>query len=525
MDDNVLNVELNNKRSHVDLIADNNMQILQHQLLEMGFDLIMINKVITYFHVKTTDEALYYLIKNENDGLWNHPFIPLEQKENIQINNVIKDRNPEQLVNKAISQFRPEQQVCTICGEGIASHRIKEEEEKNDDNLSENIRVGNTKNIEMIEMKNKKEEEEKKEDDSLCGICLGEFENPIRVQNCNHKFCQECFVEYLNNKIKINDIEKIPCPNQKCNNKQIDENFFLQYLTEEQAYKYASFKSKNEIAKDPYKVFCPLCDSYAEIPKNIIIDKDILANNQLPQTELTCIKNQHKFCSCGRPIHEGKCYVPGEDIKKFIETEKIKKCPKCGFLIKKDRGCNHMICGNPTCKYEFCWLCMNESLPDHYRFGPCAGMQFADEDGLLYRIRDNPCLVCIYRIFQCFFCCLSIIAFLLCPPLTVVLLNFSSMILSPNPSSITTKRPLSSNMHRFLNTGIFCIIVSITLIILPIFYFFYVLVLTVFMIWFMFSMVKCLLYCFCCCCCIRDANRNNQDLISHEEVAEQNIQI
>ena len=134
MDDNVLNVELNNKRSHVDLIADNNMQILQHQLLEMGFDLIMINKVITYFHVKTTDEALYYLIKNENDGLWNHPFIPLEQKENIQINNVIKDRNPEQLVNKAISQFRPEQQVCTICGEGIASHRIKEEEEKNDDN-------------------------------------------------------------------------------------------------------------------------------------------------------------------------------------------------------------------------------------------------------------------------------------------------------------------------------------------------------------------------------------------------------
>ena len=184
-----------------------------------------------------------------------------------------------------------------------------------------------------------------------------------------------------------------------------------------------------------------------------------------------------------------------------------------------------MICGNPTCKYEFCWLCMNESLPDHYRFGPCAGMQFADEDGLLYRIRDNPCLVCIYRIFQCFFCCLSIIAFLLCPPLTVVLLNFSSMILSPNPWSITTKRPLSSNMHRFLNTGIFCIIVSITLIILPIFYCFYVLVLTVFMIWFMFSMVKCLLYCFCCCCCIRDADRNNQDLISHEEVAEQNIQI
>ena len=40
-----------------------------------------------------------------------------------------------------------------------------------------------------------------------------------------------------------------------------------------------------------------------------------------------------------------------------------------------------MTCGNPTCKYEFCWLCMKETKPGHYENTPCAGKQFLDTEG------------------------------------------------------------------------------------------------------------------------------------------------
>ena len=111
--------------------------------------------------------------------------------------------------------------------------------------------------------------------------------------------------------------------------------------------------------------------------------------------------NGHQFCSCGRPIHENECYHDEKEFKDLIETEKIKNCPKCGFLIKKMRGCNHMTCGNPICKYEFCWLCMNEAVPGHYEFGPCAGRQFFDPDSFSYRLEQNhPYLSLIYETFK-----------------------------------------------------------------------------------------------------------------------------
>ena len=56
-----------------------NIKNIQQNLIMMGFDIVMVNKILSIFNIKTEEEAIDYLIKSEN-GLWNHPFIPKEEE-------------------------------------------------------------------------------------------------------------------------------------------------------------------------------------------------------------------------------------------------------------------------------------------------------------------------------------------------------------------------------------------------------------------------------------------------------------
>ena len=450
----------------INISEDSIINKMQMNLIMMGFDIEMVNKVISIFKIKTEEEAIDYLIKSEN-GMWNHPFIPKEQEakeekkfvleppKNV-MNNVlskintikltssfsqkaddsINDINENDINNDNDTIKTKEEEICEICGESKDFHIIKEfKSEKNDDNLNskeeENKSFDDINNDDenanlIIENKdednNKKENEEIKEEQEQekeeeiepnpgeCKICMGEIENPVEIENCKHIFCQECFHSYLVNLITNNQIDTIPCPKNKCKNKNISEIFFSQFLTEQEYFKYRQFKAQNEIARDKKKIFCPLCDSYADIGDVNLASFDSNSPDYI-KTTLKC-KNGHDFCSCGRPIHEGKCYQDEDEFKDFVINEKIKKCPKCGFLIKKTQGCNHMICGNPICKYEFCWLCMQESVPNHFDYGPCAGKQFYDPDSFLNQLKINyPFLYII----ACFFIGIALlILFIIC---------------------------------------------------------------------------------------------------------------
>lgn len=57
-----------------------------------------------------------------------------------------------------------------------------------------------------------------------------------------------------------------------------------------------------------------------------------------------------------------------------------------------------MICTN--CKYEWCWLCLKESLPGHYdEGGNCEGLQFSK-----YQCFSNRFCVFLYHICLNFLC-------------------------------------------------------------------------------------------------------------------------
>lgn len=460
---------------------------LQESLLEMGFELRMINAVISHFNIQTKEEAIFYLVKT--DGQYNHQFIPRDTANQLS-DNTTPTRN---FMKTALSRFNSSnsQNVCEICLEPIESHRIKS-------NTNLNSNEMNAKN--KIYIENQK--------DDTCQICLSELTNPVVIENCRHKFCRECFYEYLRSKIIINDIDNIACPNSQCYNKKLSEEFFFRYLDDELILKYRTFKSQNEIARDPNKIFCPFCGSYAEIPKEKPINKDIDEVDQNTKKIYYCIKNNHKFCSCGRPIHDGLCYRPEKEFKSFLQTEKIKKCPKCGFLIKKDRGCNHMTCGNPSCKFEFCWLCMKECFPDHFNFGPCSGLQFVDEDSIVMKIRNYPGLYKTYIIFKCIFLLVELILCLICPTfffLRILFLSFYDFQISLS----FTRFPRFQKLVYYLSFS--CIIIAFT----PVYYFILLWFLGGLALWCSFKILKCSFFSICA-----SSNRSNSNLrIENQEIS------
>ena len=473
---------------------------IQQNLIMMGFDLEMINKIISYFKIRTEDEALDYLIKTE-DGMWNHPFIPkvinpedlnngfLEQPK-VMMNNVITRINSFKLTNNANlrssitmpntdsnqDEIIIQDNICEICGESKEFHKIKEYIAPNN-NINNNIINNNENNNILNEEENnsllngndikinikndtninnnkdiQKEDEEENLNPKECQICMGDLENPVEMEKCKHKFCEECFNSYLVNLINHNKIDQIPCPKNKCSNKELSEEFFSHFLSEQEYFKFRQFKSQNEIARDSKKIFCPLCDSYASIDG--ITEKYDSNSPNYKKSTLKC-QNGHEFCSCGRPLHENDCYHDDKEFKDYLAEEKIKKCPKCGFLIKKNKGCNHMTCGNPICRYEFCWLCMKEAVPNHFEYGPCAGKQFFDPDSLEYRFQmSHPYLYCIYYIFKCIFSLIFfIVAFFVTPGIGLSLFAYE-IIVENDSFRLSFKKKY---MKYIMFMGFFCV--------------------------------------------------------------------
>ena len=94
---NLINNDINNN-----IVFDSSIKKLQQNLFLMGFDILMINKIISYFNITTESEAIDYLIKDEN-GMWNHPFIPKEKFKEQTENSLL---NPQKIViNNVLIKF------------------------------------------------------------------------------------------------------------------------------------------------------------------------------------------------------------------------------------------------------------------------------------------------------------------------------------------------------------------------------------------------------------------------------------
>lgn len=239
---------------------------------------------------------------------------------------------------------------------------------------------------------NKNEEEESKEMNKICLVCENELTNQEMNNNfleCFHGFCDSCYYDYLKEKINTNNIEKIKCLKDDCNVILYDD--FIQYHLSNDIpllEKYLKFKKRRQLMLDPNIQLCPYpnCESYAQKCNNNYF--------------VTCLEG-HKFCfNCLKDWHVNeKCKIETDSkFEKWKNSKNVKRCPNCQYFVEKGMGCNHMICTN--CKYEWCWLCLKESLPGHYdEGGNCEGLQFSK-----YQCFSNRFCVFLYHICLNFLC-------------------------------------------------------------------------------------------------------------------------
>ena len=76
----------------------------------------------------------------------------------------------------------------------------------------------------------------------------------------------------------------------------------------------------------------------------------------------------------------------------------VKRCPYCQYWTEKQDGCNHMTCSE--CNFQWCWVCEQECVAGHYKFGRCRDLQFSE----VKKKEDSRKLLCD----NCgIFCCIS----------------------------------------------------------------------------------------------------------------------
>ena len=202
-----------------------------------------------------------------------------------------------------------------------------------------------------------------------CQICEEKLTNEELDNNfvgCFHIFCNECYYNYLKEKINNNQVEKIKCPDYNCCF-FLYNNFIESKLINDIPLlkKYKKLLKRKQLMIDPNIQLCPFpdCESYAKKEEN----------NKF----VCCIENKHKFCfNCLKEWHYNEeCNIDVEkSFENWRDSTKVKRCPRCKYFIEKNEGCNHITCFN--CNYNWCWLCLQECKPNHYDNGICYGLQY-----------------------------------------------------------------------------------------------------------------------------------------------------
>ncbi|GBM64165.1 E3 ubiquitin-protein ligase ARIH1 [Araneus ventricosus] len=205
----------------------------------------------------------------------------------------------------------------------------------------------------------------------FCEICFRKIPFSLMTSlACGHRYCTECWTIYITTKIMDQgEVQSIPCFAVGCDILVDDQTIMNLLVDPKVKLKYQYLITNNFIVCNRLLRHCPQpgC-SY------------VIRVQYVEARPVTCACG-HTFCfKCSENWHdpitchllkkwEKKCHDDSATLNWIAAN--TKKCPFCNVRIEKDGGCNHMVCKNQNCKFEFCWLCLRAWNSHEFQWDAC----------------------------------------------------------------------------------------------------------------------------------------------------------
>ena len=216
-----------------------------------------------------------------------------------------------------------------------------------------------------------------------CDICAEERPpHEFAAPSCGDRFCAACWGEYVKGKL-FDDGEAtgIRCMRPGC--VVILEPPMVQAVVDAPTYAaYARHADREFVTDNPHLKFCPAAGCTKVVKVGSLGASEVACSCGMLFC-FKCSREAHFPLSCAQlAAWEEKGKGDGETAK-WIKVN-TQKCPKCGWPIEKNGGCNHMTCRRRECGHEFCWLCMGP-WRGHTTCGAYKADASASENGLMSR--------------------------------------------------------------------------------------------------------------------------------------------
>ncbi|PIC53308.1 hypothetical protein B9Z55_003066 [Caenorhabditis nigoni] len=217
-----------------------------------------------------------------------------------------------------------------------------------------------------------------------CEICCETF--LLTGPSCSHKACPTCWKFYISERIKEGNSE-IECMASKCEVLLPDEQVMEYFNEGTELVAYQRQVINNFVQFNAQMRWCPGVDC-GRMVKSSSKDPHVVSCQCGTQFCFSCGNDGHSPVHCRHMKLWLKKCLDDSETSNWMNAN-TKDCPKCSAPIEKNGGCNYIMCTNRTCRYQFCWICMNNWMVHANGWYSCNAFVPTLESALAESARDH----------------------------------------------------------------------------------------------------------------------------------------